>query len=79
MTMQTFPNGYPDEPESCKRTADVDSLMRIGQVLIEHRAVPPNSPYCKCGWRPALSLNDTESDRGQHIEHQAEMILESAR
>lgn len=54
-----------------------DRLGRILDVLLHHQATPLNSPYCKCGWRPALSLNDTEADRGQHIGHQGQMIEEA--
>jgi hypothetical protein len=53
--------------------------LEIAVTLIAHRARPLNSPYCICGWRPALMLNDTEADRGQHIAHQAEMVEEMLR
>ena len=29
MTMQTFPNGYPNEPESCKRTGTDEWHERV--------------------------------------------------
>lgn len=51
-----------------------DQWYEISMVLLKHQARPLNSPYCICGWRPALMLNDTDADRGQHIGHQAEMI-----
>lgn len=67
------------EPRIFAKTyeSSVDALMRIGGVLVDHRAVPTGSPYCYCGWRPELSLNDTTADRGQHLCHQADMILEA--
>jgi hypothetical protein len=56
-----------------------DDALEIAVMLIQHRAQPTGSPYCVCGWRPVLMLNDTEADRGQHIAHQAEMIDEMQR
>jgi DNA-binding GntR family transcriptional regulator len=44
------------------------------RVLIQHQARPLNSPNCICGWRPTISLNDTEADRGQHLGHIAEIL-----
>lgn len=51
--------------------ADVDG---IAGVLAAHAARPAGSPHCVCGWRPAIYLNDTESDRQQHLYHQAEAV-----
>lgn len=48
------------------------------EVLIKHQARPLNSPNCICGWRPTISLNDTEADRGQHIGHQVDMMMAAA-
>lgn len=44
------------------------------EVLAAHVARPVGSPHCICGWRPSMYLNDTESDRGQHRDHQADML-----
>lgn len=49
-------------------------MRDISEVLAEHVARPVGSPHCACGWRPALSLNDTESDRHQHRQHQTAML-----
>lgn len=46
----------------------------IARTLDEHRASPATSPYCRCGWRPGMSLNDTEADRRQHRAHQADAV-----
>ncbi len=46
----------------------------IARALDEHRATPAASPYCRCGWRPGMSLNDTEADRRQHRAHQADAV-----
>jgi len=46
----------------------------IARVLAEHAARPAGSPHCACGWRPAMYLNDTESDRDQHRQHQAAAV-----
>lgn len=43
-------------------------------TLLRHQARPLNSPNCICGWRPTISLNDTEADRGQHLGHVADML-----
>lgn len=32
---------------------------------------------CVCGWRPGLSLNDTESDKRQHRVHQVNMLSDA--
>lgn len=68
------------EPRIFEKTyeSSAETIVRTGRVLIEHRASPTGSPYCYCGWRPQLSLNDTESDRGQHIGHQVDMIMATA-
>jgi hypothetical protein len=47
---------------------------QVADALRQHRAVPTGSPFCACGWRPGLMLNDTESDRQQHLYHQAEAL-----
>lgn len=71
---------YGCEPEIFAKTyeSSIDAIIQMGQVLIEHRASPPGSPHCNCGWRPQLSLNDTTADRGQHLGHQVDMIMEAA-
>lgn len=71
---------YGCEPEIFAKTyeSSVETIVRVGRVLIEHRAFPTGSSYCYCGWRPQLSLNDTEADRGQHIGHQVDMIMAGA-
>lgn len=47
------------------------------KVLMQHQAKPTGSCHCACGWRPAMKLNDTESDRQQHVWHQVEMLAYS--
>jgi len=47
----------------------------VARVLREHASRPAGSPHCVCGWRPAMYLNDTESDRGQHQWHQAAVAV----
>lgn len=49
----------------------------IAQTLEEHRAYPNHSPHCTCGWRPAMYLNDDESDRRQLRAHQAQAVTEA--
>lgn len=68
---------YGCEPEIFAKTyeSSADAIVETGRVLIEHRSYPTGSPYCYCGWRPQLSLNDTEADRGQHMGHQVDMIM----
>ena len=51
-----------------------DELTQVVDILWWHRAVPTGSSHCACGWRPSVSLNDTESDRRQHVVHQADML-----
>ena len=46
----------------------------VAEVLAEHQSRPTGSPFCRCGWRPSMFLNDTESDRLQHVAHQADML-----
>jgi len=68
---------YGCEPKIFDKTyeSSVDAMVKTGRVLIEHRPHPAGSPYCYCGWRPQLSLNDTDADRGQHMGHQVDMIM----
>lgn len=54
-----------------------DQKQSVLEVLLAHEARPTNSPYCICGWRPALMLNDTESDRGQHRGHVSRMVVQN--
>lgn len=58
--------------------SSLEAHVRIGRVLIDHREFPTGTPFCHCGWRPQLSLNDTLADRGQHMGHVADMILEAS-
>lgn len=59
-----------DARRALSSLSDPEVLDGMGDVLWEHRAYPTGTPHCKCGWRPALYLNDTESDRRQHHSHQ---------
>lgn len=45
-----------------------DPQAILAGVLREHH---PKPIWCKCGWTPGLSLNDTESDRNQTYWHVA--------
>lgn len=69
---------YGCEPRIFAKTYDSsqDTFTRTAQIMLRHQARPLNSPNCMCGWRPTMSLNDTEADRGQHMGHVVEMILE---
>lgn len=68
---------YGCEPEIFHKTYEgvTEMLLRVDAVIADHQARPLNSPNCMCGWKPQLSLNDTESDRRQHIGHVAECIM----
>lgn len=52
-------------------TAALGSVEETARVLAAHRTT---GPRCTCGWRPALMLNDTASDRAQYEWHQAEAL-----
>lgn len=49
--------------------------VQVVDALWWHRAVPTGSPYCACGWRPAMYLNDTDSDRRQLVGHQVDVLI----
>ena len=70
---------YRDAREALAVLSGPEVLDAMGEVLWEHRAYPTGSPHCKCGWRPALHLNDTESDRRQHHDHQAAALADRLR
>lgn len=70
---------YGCEPEIFAKTYEgsEDAFWRVARTMAQHRAEPSISANCICGWSPTMSLNDTIADRGQHMGHVAEMVLES--
>ena len=76
-------DGPPEKPTTLDRAdaalaalAGPEVVAGVAEVLREHTARPAGSPHCACGWRPAMYLNDTESDRQQHRGHQSEAVVE---
>jgi hypothetical protein len=67
---------YGCEPEIFGKTYEESLAVyyRAIDTLLKHQAYPVNSVNCMCGWRPALMLNDTESDRAQRLTHVAEVL-----
>lgn len=50
---------------------------QIEDVLYEHRTMQWSTCHCRCGWTPAMYLNDTEADRAQHRRHVALMVAQA--
>lgn len=51
---------------------DIDYADSVLMVLSDHAL--RGHFGCECGWRPAISLNDTESDKKQHRVHQVDVL-----
>lgn len=78
----TPPTTTPHATAPARPRPDVGDLReRVREVafdvLDQHRAQPNHSPHCACGWRPSMYLNDTESDRRQLRQHQAEAVTDA--
>ena len=57
--------------------ADIKPELLV-QILREHCQMGM-APKCRCGWKSPISMNDTNSDRGQWAWHIADTFLEASK
>jgi hypothetical protein len=65
--------GASEKHAAAFHPGDGPTPRTAADVLGAHARIGPRGQR-RCGWYPAMRLNDTDADRRQHDQHQADML-----